>query len=30
MREKDFLMRFLNPQEFKTPIPNTRHMASGD
>ena len=28
MREKEFLMRFLNPQEFKEVIPNTRHTTS--
>lgn len=26
--EKDFLMRFLNPQGFKEPTPNTRHTVS--
>lgn len=28
LKERRFLQRFLNPQEFRTPIPHTRHAVS--
>ena len=28
LREAKFLMRFFNPQEFKEPIPNTKHLPT--